>query len=464
MSTHNLDSDILIVIFSFLSSSDLTSVALVNKSFNAIAVPRLYHTIYFRDSGLQKWPNLPSPFETILKRPELAIHVRCCGMSIMFLPTDELICLIITEISSLPRPPMGNRLISKFMNSCIESLSTLCSNIHTFRFIVHHPAFISILRGKKRLSKLQLSLGLDDITESDAEMLSQITGLHTLDLHQVPLGLCRRLPQWISNISDTLTTFRIRTSQHLDEALFIEMGLSRLSLLEKLAFPMDESTLRIPHFPKHNLPNLHIVGISSIPNWSEESTSGPRPGLLEPFFNSISDSPVSSIACGFANYADFVPDETISQIVRHFSLTLQRLSFTNADISEKGLTELAQFCKNLKQLTITPSPVGSPTARLTGSLSHSSSLKVLIIPPRRDQWSSILRSEGYCTTLNIKELFRCAPSIQVMVVGGKILMRDARPSLMNSYGPDNFRVLSAPINRFNLAFREKYGIETLGMD
>jgi len=48
VSADNLNYDVLELIFAFLSSNDLPSVALVSQSFLAAVTPKLYRTISYR--------------------------------------------------------------------------------------------------------------------------------------------------------------------------------------------------------------------------------------------------------------------------------------------------------------------------------------------------------------------------------------------------------------------------------
>jgi len=94
----NLNLDVLEQIFVFLSKHDLPSIALVNHSFSAAVVSRLYKTISFRLRHAKGYSNVSflltyflarsnmhtkgetiSPFAVILSHPRLGVYVRHIG-------------------------------------------------------------------------------------------------------------------------------------------------------------------------------------------------------------------------------------------------------------------------------------------------------------------------------------------------------------------------------------------------
>lgn len=99
VSADNLNLDVLELVFAHLASgNDLTSVALVSRSFFAGVIPKLYERITFRLREAKRYPlvrlcvchtlvlnidrlnlQLTAPFAAILAREELAVHVKSIG-------------------------------------------------------------------------------------------------------------------------------------------------------------------------------------------------------------------------------------------------------------------------------------------------------------------------------------------------------------------------------------------------
>jgi hypothetical protein len=94
----NLNLDVLETIFCYLSGNDLSSVALVSRSFFSGVIPTLYATLKFRrrqakryrdvsrvafmlSSGVHTIRKIITPFAVVIARPELSPHVKHIGSS-----------------------------------------------------------------------------------------------------------------------------------------------------------------------------------------------------------------------------------------------------------------------------------------------------------------------------------------------------------------------------------------------
>lgn len=448
VSADNLNLDLLIEICSSLSPTDLTSACLVSKSFHAGAVRQLYYAIHFRVYNLKKWPDITSPFSTILARPELARYVQSC------------------EITAIP--PFKHRLHYKFLETCVESLS-ICHNIHTLIFMTQHPVLMEIVRIRKHLHKLQFQF--ENISSLDADTFSQITGLQTLILHRAPVSICQRLPSWIDNVSTTLRTLVINNTRYLNEDLLIDIAKRvssqlrafhinncslipfgyilraavHLPLLESLGFSIGMYISNLKHdFPKQNLPNLHHIVLNMQPDLSSFKPNLSL--LLELFFDSISDSPIFSITCKFSNYIIF-PNRAVSKVVLHFGSTLRKFNLVQAEISGKDLASLTQTCKNLTQLSITTLQVVDITSFIT-PLALSSSLHTLIIFSERDSGilPGLTSSTASWSASHIRYLFRCIPSVQKVITNNRCWTREHSPSSSNiSHQQDDLFIKVTPI-------------------
>jgi len=79
VSAQNLNLDVLELVFAHLATgNDLASVALVNRSFLAGVIPRLYETLLFRLSQAKRYPSASLRFirlpQVVLTRSERSPH------------------------------------------------------------------------------------------------------------------------------------------------------------------------------------------------------------------------------------------------------------------------------------------------------------------------------------------------------------------------------------------------------
>lgn len=435
VSADSLHVDILVDIFSLLSPSDLASASLVSKSFNGPAIRQLYHDIHFRAFDLRRWPTVSeSVFYLIIY---LTSRVGNVSLFNYFNPSGAgSLCSVVwyarhvyngsciflwsmSEITAIP--PFRHRLHSEFLRTCTESLS-ICPNIHTFTFMIQHPALLRILRERKQLYKLQLQF--ETINPSDAEGLAQITGLHTLALHRAPLNVCLQLSRWASNVSQTLRILIIHVSYiwisiFPTHAFFLlywfseypvpywrfinRYGQACITTIAQFSYKQllvnsirirstcgnTFATVRKPwvfyrdvrksgfffyklcwpwlYLPTEQISNLNLdFPKLNLPNLHhlilnihpDFSNYKPNLSFLLELF--FDSISDSSIFSITCKFSNPItfPDQAMLRIIRHFRITLSKLNLVRADMSREVLADLTGSCKNLYQLAITPLRTG----------------------------------------------------------------------------------------------------------
>jgi|ERR1700722_2848234 len=152
-----------------------------------------------------------TPFATILSHPDLAVHVREVGTSllnpVMYLILDFHTALF-PDIRYLPKSSTTQP-HPEFIRDCTSAL-TLCNNLTSFTYSgVHLPPFLSSLQNKPRLQHLRVNANL---TIDQTAKLAEMNSLRTLILHHASWCVVDMLPKWIGLNKTTLTNLTLWVS------------------------------------------------------------------------------------------------------------------------------------------------------------------------------------------------------------------------------------------------------------
>lgn len=149
--------DVLELIFAYLSEKDLLPTALVNHSFFAGVVPRLYRTLVFLLHHSKRYPKVQTPFSAILAHPQLAVHVR--------------------KIDVRTTPLLNGHVHTNFVRDCGRAI-LICPNLESFVYTPTSLAsFLPVLQNKTRLKELRVD---GRLTTDQAEMLLKLNRLRKL--------------------------------------------------------------------------------------------------------------------------------------------------------------------------------------------------------------------------------------------------------------------------------------------
>ncbi|KAF9078499.1 hypothetical protein BDP27DRAFT_1412473 [Rhodocollybia butyracea] len=188
----NLNLDVLELIFLYLYGNDLSSVALVKKSFFAAVIPRLYRKIIFRLSHAKRYPQVMSPFQAILAHPALSTHVRCVG--IIFSPGPARSFTGPSEASSPGYPVLDDVLFST-TSSILDSESHSIFSPSLISFVMRLPD-LKITVGKELIEQLVTlqgstlqSIAFVDCGVSQDSVLTIVTSCPNLQHFELPVSL-----------------------------------------------------------------------------------------------------------------------------------------------------------------------------------------------------------------------------------------------------------------------------------
>jgi len=201
VTTESLNFDVLQIIFSYLSPSDLASVSLVSQSFLAAALPRLYRSLGFYYHQAKRYPRVVTPFAVVKAHPELATHVQ--NIDIRVLPNTRV------KQTTLPDP--------RFLRDCISALQVtnfLTSFTCTVRSAL--PPLLPFIQSKPRLYTLRIAARL---TEEQTELVCQLRELRSVTLENASSAVMDALPKWTESLKSTLEHLTIHASPHLNRTI-----------------------------------------------------------------------------------------------------------------------------------------------------------------------------------------------------------------------------------------------------
>ncbi|KAJ3804042.1 hypothetical protein F5876DRAFT_83880 [Lentinula aff. lateritia] len=374
----NLNLDVLESIFFHLSGNDLSSVALVSRSFFAGVIPRLYRKIMFRLNHAKRYPRVMSPFNAILVHPSLATHARHI------------------EIRTIPT--LKSQLHPVFLSECTRALA-LCNNLQSFQCTVNAvPPLLPSLQGKERLQDLRIYANL---TTLQSEKLAEIANLTNLCLDFGSWNVLDVLPRWTPKFVKTLTSLCLYMANELNETV-LDKVLQQLPELQALHIvgcgQVDHvAVLRLVS----HTPRLESLSLSATASTSPESLapipqpppslqhlkhlaldtrysmmSSPAPQVLSSILNYIQSSALLSFIMHLPELGISVGNEFIEELVKLHGHTLRTLAFIDCGVSMESIATITESCPNMEHLEL-PIPVKDIYA-FTKSLEKAINLQTII--------------------------------------------------------------------------------------
>ncbi|KAK6978233.1 hypothetical protein R3P38DRAFT_2580358 [Favolaschia claudopus] len=379
VSADSVNLDVLELIFGYLSGNDLTSIALVSRSFFAGVIPRLYSTLLFRLSHVKKYPSVMSPFVAVTAHPEFATFVR--------------------HIDIRSVPVVKTQYNSNFLIECKRALD-ICPNIMSFRCSINAlPPFISSLAQKDRLRDLRIYAHLT--TEQSIKM-ARIATIRSLTLDFPSWNILNLLPQWAATLRGGLTSLTLFMANELNEtvlgAALAELpGLLGLHVIgcPKIHHPTLLPLLtHTPHLeslslttgdgarplaqPPPSLASLRHLAIDTClsPTPLHAPSSSTLTSLLT-YINSSSPH-LSSFILRYPGRSEIVlPHAFIQQLISAHATSLTQLSFLNCVLgTTDSLAAICKACVNLERLDIFVTV--RELSEFTFALAKSRTLRTLI--------------------------------------------------------------------------------------
>lgn len=226
VSADNLNLDVLELIFAHLSGNDLSSVALVSRSFLAGVIPRLYNTLSYRlrqgkGYALVRVNNCPRTMFNVCRFAGSGHIAICCSKNTSrachtrskyrwdhppFVDYDAE--TLMSEIRYAPNVmPNLSCPHPEFIRECSYAID-ICHNLTTFKCIGPNilPYFVKSLQGKPRLECLRVNANL---STDQSKILIQLQKLKTLTLEYASWNVVDVLPVWITLLKQTLTSLTL---------------------------------------------------------------------------------------------------------------------------------------------------------------------------------------------------------------------------------------------------------------
>ncbi|KAF7348877.1 hypothetical protein MVEN_01407800 [Mycena venus] len=421
VSADNVNLDVLELIFAYLFGNDLTSIALVSRSFFAGVIPHLYSTLLFRLSHAKRYPAVMSPFAAIAAHPEFAIHVR--------------------HVDIRTVPVVKTQYNPKFLSECTRALD-MCPNITSFRCSTNAlPPFIGALGQKERLRDLRIHANL---TTDQSTKLIKLSKIRNLTLDFASWNIMNLLPQWTELLQSNLTTLTLFMANELNETVLgaalahlpgllglhvvgcakidhatIFNVVAHTPLLESLSMTTGEGGRTFPQ-PPTSLPclrNLTIdVRLTPVAPMHPPGTSALSTILS--YINASSPRLVSFIV----KYPDrqiAIQNSLVQQLISAHASTLKNLSFIDCTLgTTDSLAALCRACTSLERLEMWI-PVRDLTI-YTIALSKSSTLRTLV------DVDSHVHTHNPRPTLaqdGVRFMMASIPTLQKIVSDGRIWTR-----------------------------------------
>lgn len=375
VSVDSLNLDVLELIFAYLSEKDLLPTALVNHSFFAGVVPRLYRTLVFLLHHSKRYPKVQTPFSAILAHPQLAVHVR--------------------KIDVRTTPLLNGHVHTNFVRDCGRAI-LICPNLESFVYTPTSLAsFLPVLQNKTRLKELRVD---GKLTTDQAEMLLKLNRLRKLVIDFGSWNVLDLLPRWVEVNQKTLTSLTLYMSTELNEGV-LESALSCLPglrglhvvgcpkvnhstvlrlvshtpLLESLAVTIPENTSSL-EFPTHPLLLLRHLALDTRSGPTSDSSTSPLSSILALLKSSA--SPLSSFSIKAAELKSPASHSFIKQLLDNHARTLKKLSFLDCTVEFDSISKICKACIHLEQLNLSL-PI-KDIISFAAAISPSESLRTIV--------------------------------------------------------------------------------------
>ncbi|KZT08130.1 uncharacterized protein LAESUDRAFT_724132 [Laetiporus sulphureus 93-53] len=425
----NLNLDCLELIFAYLSGNDLVSASLVNRSFLAGVIPRLYRSLVFRLNQAKRYPAILSPFASVLAHPNLAGHVR--RIDIRTIPN--------TRSSVQPH----------FLLDCARTIA-ICQNLVSF--ICTPPILSSFLPSLQQKWTLQYLRVNANLTQEQAELLATIRGLKSITLDGSPgtAHIVNVLPRWVSLVKGTLRSLTLCAMHDLNacvlESILRDLpeliGLHVISCsiidhitllhlteftpkLESLSFTTYESPPPLGLLPP--LRRLKHLAVDCRCMVNPSATPALWTSLIAQ--TRLWSAPLTSFTLKLSDRL-LVSETFIKDMLDAHASTLAHFALINAVISNEGLSAICSRCADLERLVITIPKGICPFAM---ALSASNSLRVLVDPG--ESHSSHGR-HSYVSKHNILTIMQYAPRLEKVIADRRVWSRPMRFSEQHRVCPE----------------------------
>ncbi|KAI0048807.1 hypothetical protein FA95DRAFT_1490287 [Auriscalpium vulgare] len=330
---------------------DLHAAALTSWSFNHAATPLLYRTID-TDQKRTARNDVLHPAFTLLRRPELARHVR---------HIHETSCVI-----PLRGPHASKREITRFVLKAYLS----CVNLYSFTWMDNcnmSDVFVSMIDVLKQLPLRSLSIRTSsDLGEDTWASLNRFTGLHKVAIWSNE-GPPRVLQGWASRLGSTLTALELYRCAGVPASVLVSVLLQlprlrdlRLKGAPSAAIPdiisclprlvaldteyLGSGVLRPADDPLPALRRLTVrtnsVGLQADQLWVWLRQLIPHPSLEEFVLNA------------FSSYGQMaMPRHFILSLARTHGVTLRRLLLNMTNMTLEDIKCACALFPNLEELS-----------------------------------------------------------------------------------------------------------------
>ncbi|KAI9513389.1 hypothetical protein F5148DRAFT_971713 [Russula earlei] len=355
VTAESLNFDVLQIIFSYLSLSDLASVSLVSQSFLASALPRLYRSLIFYHNQAKPYPRTVTPFAVVKAHPDLAAHVQ--NIDIRVVPHTRV------KQKTLPDP--------RFLRECISALQ-ITEFLASFTCTIGSalPPLLPFIQSKSSLNTLRIAARL---TEEQAKLVCQLPGLRSVTLEHASSAVMDALPKWAESLKSTLEHLTIHVSgfytwtstiQRLTKLRGLHVigcpGVSHVDILsvtdhtpliESLAFTVMEPDFACV-LPRTSLTALKHLAVDLVAcNLSPNTGRTTFPSsLLTSLLSLTRFAHLASLALRQSDRQPF-PTALVEQIVEMHGTHLRSVRLMGFTLGSQGLQSL-MGCEGLEKLAV----------------------------------------------------------------------------------------------------------------
>ncbi|XP_006462952.1 hypothetical protein AGABI2DRAFT_119783 [Agaricus bisporus var. bisporus H97] len=428
VSADNLNLDVLEEIFAYIPRGpDLPAIALVSRSFLEAVVPRLYAKISFHLRQAKNFPDVKTPFGSIVAHPDLAIHVRS------------------VDILHVPQIRKGNILIYHplFIRECKSALQ-LCRNLTSFNANVPRDAaiFLPSIKDKMRLERLCVYANFT--TEQALHLVSLPDTIKCLEIQMGSWSVADILPQWIRvSLCRTLRHLTLYMITELNEDV-LENALSQVPNLKSLhviGCPKADHNvvLRVVRYTPelHNLSfstsevnkfsSLTPSELGSIRNLTIDSRSPDTQEMLMALFQYLRITYFPLVSFKLRAQKKFmVPFEFIKTLTEIYGHSLRRVSFLDCEVQARTIEYLCKHCSGLERLDL-PLPM-KEVGLIAEAITSAKNLRTIVDVDNHVQHGP----RTFLSPDSVEFFMDCAPSLRTIIDGNRFWTRQR--SYYNPFG------------------------------
>lgn len=429
VTAESLNFDVLQIIFSYLSSSDLASVSQVCQSFLVGALPGLYRSLGFYHNQAKRYPRIVTPFAVVKAHPNLAAHVQ--NIDIRVIPNTR-----VKRITS-PDP--------RFLRDCVSALQ-VAEYLASFTCTIGSalPPLLPFL--KPRLHTLRIEARL---TEDQTKIVCQLRELHSVTLENASSAVMDALPKWAESLKSTLRHLTIHTSPHLNRTVLQQtikhlpklrglhvigcLGVShvdflsmteQIPLLESIALTVMEPDFacNLPRISLNMLKHFAVDLVVCKVSPDGGTTTVPR-SLILSLLSLTRFTHLTSLALRLSDRQSF-PTALIDEIVEMHGAHLRSVRFMGITLDSQGLESLME-CERLEKFAISVpvETIDTFSSVLAGTATLHTLIDMIEHGAHGKQMS--------LTTDRVRLLLEDVPSLTRVVSGNRLWTSRPTP-----YGPE----------------------------